>query len=47
MASSASNWQSSDIGDDNSQNSHPQNATYRRKSYEPFRCVLICVLVLV
>ena len=32
----------SDLGDNNTQNSHPANATYRRKNYEPFRWAL-CV----
>ena len=36
----ASQQWDSDWGDNNAQNSHPKDATYRRKSYEPFRCVL-------
>ena len=32
-------WQS-DLGDNNTQNSHSEDATFRRKSYEPFRCAL-------
>ncbi|CAL5221330.1 g3505 [Coccomyxa viridis] len=35
----ASQQWDSDWGDNNAQNSHPKDATYRRKSYEPFRFV--------
>ena len=36
----ASQQWDSDLGDNNAQNSHSKDATYRRKSYEPFRCAL-------
>ncbi|CAK0781356.1 hypothetical protein CVIRNUC_005353 [Coccomyxa viridis] len=36
MASSPQQW-NSEWGDANAHNSHPQTATYGKKSYEPFR----------
>ncbi len=32
-------WES-DLGDNNTQNSHSRDASYRGKSYEPFRCAM-------
>ncbi len=37
VAGMASQQWDSDLGDNNNQNSHSKDATYRRKSYEPFR----------
>ena len=39
MGMASQQWES-DLGDNNTQNSHSHDATYRRKSYEPFRYAL-------